>query len=448
MADTKVKVPIVCGGGCQATVNTTLTKRGEPRLPRGRNGQWKRREDVVYCPVCWKKLFVLRAVTFPVAECLDGEWKDFGAAVRSMCCESARLANWATAELAKVEPVPTKGKMPDAPPIYLYGLLSRFARLGAWAGAMSSAQSILQSTQRKYSKRRFETVFLMRASLPHTRDTMPYPIPEGSTQLCWQTGEGIQGRQAMASLPLAGRRWLVRLRGGPEMKRQLDAFEKIVSGAAEAGEVAVYFQRSEGSHRQQGTSKAAGGGNRFSVRYFVKIAAWLPREERQRRRNAGTLMVRTAKNALLVAQPESSCRPWLFHADNLRRLAHQYAGRLQNLADDTKAEKRRPSRVRRRFNETYDVIRQKYHNRMDSEMRRIAAALVGYAVRRHVDAIQLDFADNSYCQALAWDRLQRYIKERADKDGIAVSSVATSKATTTTDDANGDSEVATETATE
>ena len=51
-------ITITCAG-CSTSRAVKPTSKGEPRAPTG----WKKLGDATYCPLCWRKKYILRAIT-------------------------------------------------------------------------------------------------------------------------------------------------------------------------------------------------------------------------------------------------------------------------------------------------------------------------------------------------------------------------------------------------
>lgn len=436
------KLPINCGG-CGAVREVKPTKREQGRLPRG----WKRREDTegkeaILCGDCWKKLYRLRAVSFPVQGVQEDEWRDFCAAVRQALFRSRTLAQWAVNQLAAHDVARTleMDRLPPHPPlgredgVYLYGLAAgHFPDWGEWAGAYTAAQSILRAVELKYNDKRADIVWRAEASVPTVR-SQPYPVPAQNWSAEYvetQSEEtGQVSRVPAVSLPLGGRRWLVRLRGGRQRARQLAAFRQIVSGEAEACELAVYRKRSQANRDRSGTTERNGTGK---VRYdiMIKLVAWLPRETREGARREGVLTVHSSPNTFLVAVHPDFDRPWLVNRNDVRARIAGHAARLEHISEDMKAEtrprhnppgpwraltpeerraRRKAKRQRKRRQGFLDAITRNFDQWHDSMVKEMASWLVKYADRVGVGKIALDLSETNYCPGFRWSALRERIK--------------------------------------
>lgn len=443
-------------GGCGLERETKPTAKGLLRLPSG----WKRRPDpdgggAVLCGGCWKKLYRLRAVTFPVAAVAEGgSWAEFAAATRQSLFRSRALAQWSVNRLAATDVSRTldMGKLPVHPPlgapdkVYLYGLASReFPDWGEWAGAYTCAQAILRATELKYNARRREIVWDNESSVPTIR-SQPYAVPaqnwsaEYAETVSEETGQ--VSRVPSVSLPLMGQRWRLLLRGGHRRRRQLAAFQQLASGAAERCELSIYRKRVEGNRGRSGTNgrTANGGGQRVRHDIMIKLVCWLPRETREGQHvKEGVLSVHSSKRSFLVAVHPDFDRPWILNRREVCRRVETHARRLQEMSEDGKCETRpllnprgpwrkltpedrrarnRRKRIRRHRADYYEKICRLYRNYIDTFIKEAAAWLAAYAERVNVAKVTLDFGETGYCPAFPWKSLQDKIEANLEDRGI------------------------------
>lgn len=362
---------------CGLVQQTKPTKKGNPRLPRG----WKEHMGV-WCRNCWRRNWRLRAITFRVAGPVDGEWSELRDALSECWRNAAAVANWAVRELSRADVVrtPEMDKLPPMPAVYLYP----GAREVAPEMDTASVVSLLQAVERKYRARRHDVVWLRKASPPSYRYPTPYPVHNQR----WSAHLGAD-EEALITVPLAGRRWTLRLAGGEAYYRQRAAFLQLMRGEAIQGELSLYqVSGSTGDHR-------TGIGGRRQSRLMAKLVMWLPAPAPEADDRRGTLYVRTAPDSLLVYRinmDESRC----LHADQARRWAAEHRQMLQRLSDDTKAEKRRPRRARRGIDARRQASARRYRRRMDSLTHEATAMIAGYAQRRKVASVVYDDTDKSY----------------------------------------------------
>ena len=373
-------ITIACAG-CSISRAVKPTPKGEPRTPTG----WKKLGDATYCPLCWRKQYILRAITMPVASPLDCTWDELRKALRTMWAQTTAASNWMMTELyARDVRRGSEEKMPPMARVYLYPeARARFPGLPS-----QTVASLEQTVQRKYRAARYQVVWTAAASLPTHRYPTPFPVPNQG----W--GATIESDQAIVSLRIADARYRLRLKRGPQFRRQMAAFRQIIEGAAVAGELAIY--------------------DRDGV--MVKMAAWLPRAEDKGPR-ADVLTVRTGKDNLLVAVNAKDEALWRYNGDHLRRWAAEHRTQLQRWSEDQKHEQRPvPSFAQRR-----EAAVRKFRDRMNSATHEIAAQLAGYAARRHFAQVRYDDSDHSYIgDGFPWYRLRSLIAEKLDARGIVL----------------------------
>ncbi len=412
---------IIRCSSCWDEHKTTPTKRGL-RLPRG----WKRHGDAVLCRQCWQARYVLRAITMRVAKPLDATWAEFRAALRDAWSDQTRLWNWLVDELyaRDVRREPGMEKLPPMPTIYLYPeARERFPAISSVTVAATEQQAKL-----KWKARRYKVLWLSDEHLPRAKYPAPVPIPAANWSLEITDDDR---RDLIVSVPLAGQRWRLRLVAGPRYKRQRRSLEAIARGDAIPAELSIYRRRAGGPDRsgrngqqssRQITERDAGG-QRALWEVVVKIVAWLPRRDEQKRH--GTLFVKTDSDSLLVALNEKDERLWIEHADHIRRIRGailHHTRRLNRFSDDTKAEQRPVPR----FASRRIAMVGKQHRRMRSWISEIAAHVVGYADRRRFAEIAYDDRDRRFVNSFPWDQLRQAIINAAEPKGISVRLVGAS----------------------
>jgi hypothetical protein len=349
------------------------------RLPRG----WKRQSEFVYCATCWNSLYVLRAITLPVASPLDCEWKELRAMLHEMWVATTQACNWLMTELyARDVRRGEETRMPAMPNVYLYPeARERFPTLPPRAIA-----ALVQNVTRTYRAKRYETLWTCAASLP----TYRYPSPFSTPSQAWSVYE--EGRAPVVSVRICIRDIRLRLKSGARYSRQIDSVSKIISGKAVRSELTIY-QRSND--------------------IMCKLLAWLPRATFQEHRS-GILTVRTSAHALIVAVTANDERIWTYNGDQLRRWHAEHRAQLQRWAEDSKAEHRPiPPFAERRTN-----AGRKYRDRMATACHTIASLLVNYAIRRQFAAVRYDDSERTYCEQFPWFELKLKIAEKCDAAGL------------------------------
>jgi len=363
-------------------------KKTGKRLPRG----WKRTDEQYICGSCWSASRVLRAVTMPVVEPIDVSWEQLDKVLKEMFRETTRASNWMMTQLY-AQDVRRNGqdKMPPMPRAYLYPQ----ARVQFPTLPPQTIASLEQAIQRKYKAARYKVVWTCMASLPTLRYPQPFPVHNQS----W-TPTIIDDRPHV-SVRIGDRRMTLRLKGGSRFRRQLSAFRQMCKGTATTGELALY---------------------RSGKNLICKMVAWLPRPSVERERE-GTLYVRTASDALLIACNGKDEAIWRWNASQIRQWAAEHRKRLQQWSEDQKAEQR-PIPAFAEARKQASLI---YRRRMDTAVKQAAAYIANYAERRHFAAVEYNDSERAYCPEFAWfalkDRLKIALDER--KIDFVVSSPVT-----------------------
>lgn len=434
---TSEKVFAVCAA-CGLNRQTKRNKLGKLLPPKG----WKRRdgadgEDVFTCPACWRSLYRLRAIVIPVQGVQGGgSWAEFCQAVRRSLLRSRTLAQWTINKLAATDVVRNfnDDKPPKHPPlghassVYLYGIGPEYPGWGDWAGNYKSAECVMRLMEAKYNAKRYCIIWEANASVPTIR-SCPYPIASQNWRASYidhaseETGQLT--KVPAVTFPLDGTRWTLRLRGGARRVRQLSAFRSIATGEAVQCEMQVYRKKSQENRNRNGDSERRGGRKeRWDI--VVKLVAWLPKQQRDRKRE-GTLSVHSSKQAMLVAVHPDFERPWILNRHDIPRRVYSHAARLQRISEDTKCEvrplanprgpwkklteaerkeRRHYKRSRKRRLHLLDDLARRYNNYMDTAVKTAAAWLANYADRIGVAAIHLDLSETGWCPGFRWAALR------------------------------------------
>lgn len=389
------------------------SKSGRENLPRG----WKEHpEGQHHCRRCWGDNWCLRTVTIPVAGPVDGTWEEFRAALKSCWSRSTQWANWAVRELVRNDVVrlPEHERMPAMPPVYLYGL----AREQGFPVADSqSRQAVFRDVERKYRASRYRAIWLRSQAPPSYRYPVPFPVHDDA----WKVSFGDDG-EILVSLPLDGRRWVIRLRGGAEFRRQRGDVRRIVSGGARQGQAAVYSRRVQVSANRNGVDGRDPGGGRNGIsRVMFKFVIQVPK--RSGGQDGSTLHVRSDAGSFLVYRVDDGDVKYL-HADHLRRWIAGHRRKLDRMSDDLKHEKRWPKRVRRKAVESKDGWLRKHHHRLDSFTHEASAMLAGFAARNRVSRVSLDLSERSFVAEFPWHQFQERLAYKLDERRISLDVVA------------------------
>jgi hypothetical protein len=374
-----------------AGCSTTRDKPAIPRLPKA----WHRLEDEAYCPKCWAERYILRAVALPIVSPLgDLTWKDIDTGLHKMWAATTGCANWMLAELWGGDvrrDRSSPAKMPSFERRYLYpAARARFPELPS-----QTVSSLEQAITAKYRAVRYDIIWRCSAALPTYRYPTPFPIHNQSWKVYLDKDDRI-----VLSFRVEDRRLEVRLKGGPQFRRQRRAVEQMVNGLAVRGECAIY---------KRGTATMA------------KMVAWLPRPEPGPEKT-GTLIVRAQKDALVTAFNAKDEKLWTWNADHVVRWAAQHARQLKRWSEDQKAENRPvPDFAERRAAAT-----RKYRDRMESACHQASAYLAGYAARRRFETVHYDDTEKSFCTEFPWARLRTMLAQKLDAQRIQFVPVAAS----------------------
>jgi hypothetical protein len=371
-------VAVTCAA-CSVTRTVKPTKTGEARVPVG----WKRQGETVYCGDCWRKRYILRAVALPVASPVGCTWEELRGDLKAMWRLTTAACNRIMTECyARDVRRGAEAKMPPMPRVYLYpDLRKEFPALPS-----QTVASLEQTCQRKYRAMRYQVVWTAGAALPTYRYPTPFPIPAQG----WSVR--IEQDRPVVSLRIGETRRELRLKSGPQFRRQYAQVRLLARGEAVAGEAAIY---------QRGDA------------LMVKLVAWLPRAAATGQRD-GILRVRTAKDKLLVAVNGKDEELWNYNGDHLRRWAAEHKKQLQRWSEDAKYEARPvPSFAARRL---AAVV--KFRDRMQSAVHEIAAQLAGYSIRRRFAEVEYDDTVRDFCGEFPWFRMRQLISEKLDENQI------------------------------
>ena len=338
-----------------------------------------------------------RSMVLPIGGPVENTWPELRAALRSSWGETTRCANWMLTELymQDVKRTPDLKKLPAMPKTYLYPVArEKFPTL-----ASQSVSSLEREVTRKYRARRYDLIWLQKASLPVMRYPVGLPIPSQMWRL-FKTDEGVW----IFSCRIGDHRFKLRLRGGPHFRRQLNVLEKVLTGDYKAGGATLYQITShEGDNRPEAQPQR---------RLVVRIPVELPIKERK---VEGVLPVKTAADALIIAGEEND---WVEHHDHIRRAIWAQMRQQQHLSEDLKAERRRPKRQREGIVDRMGRLSHRHALQMRTWIHEAAAHLVGYAVRRKYDSIVFDDTVRTFAPRFPWGELRQRISEKCELAGI------------------------------
>ena len=399
--------------GCKKSIETKPTKAGNERVPHG----WKRHAGQCWCPKCWQERWVLRAVTIPVVKPLgDGVgWDQLRDALREVWGETTAATNWMVSQLfVRDEPRrPGVDKCPKMRKIYLYPeTRHQFPNLSP-----TTAAALENSTKSRYAKRRYEVLWTCEASLPNAR----YPQPAITPNQAWSAIYQPAGKDGGDPVPcvslalMAGKKFLLQLRGGRDFRRQLGDFKQISDGVAIPGELAVLRRRASSNDRRNGTTDRDSGAQKQRYRVMVKMVAWFPRLNSYPAN--GVLTVRTQGDCFAMALDEKANKIRVWNADHVRRWIAEHRSRLQRWSEDQKAEQRPVAS----FQSRREAAVLKFRNRISSFIREISAQIAGVSKRMHFACVQLDDSDRSYIgDRFDWSGFRTYLAQRLNQDGVTI----------------------------
>jgi len=232
--------------------------------------------------------------------------------------------------------------------------------------------------------------------------------------------------RAELSLRLAsGRRFELRLRGGSEFHRQMEALRLVHAGKALQGEVSIYPRRYGGGHYGAGRGREKPGANKTRWRIMVGIACWLPRPAL--RQGGHTLLVMTHPEAFLHAElsgrkkkGRAGFHPWILNGDQVKRWEAEHAVFLQRFTEDMKYEKRWPKPVRQAMNDFRRKRVHQHRERIKDWNFKSAASLLSYAERQAVNVLVFDHSCRDFLPSYPWAEFAKVLRDAGEGKGISV----------------------------
>jgi hypothetical protein len=406
----KLQTTIACSD-CKVERQVRQTAKGKGSV----HPPWKRHpDDTIYCGTCWRKRYMLRAITIPIAGPVGRTWPELRKALALCWAQSTSLANWTVHQLAKHDIVrlPSMEKLPSSPKVYLYPEACRsFPNM-----ASQSVVAVLHAAEGKYRKERLNVLWRHAASWPDVRYPMPYPVHNKG----WKVVRSENGLITITAR-LNNERWTLRLRGGDGFRRQLKAIALLLTGQAIAGELSLYRQRANpGDHRNGTEDRAPGGGQRVMFRIMAKMVLWLPRPEPSAKRQQA-LMVQTATDHFFVASVPGREQPWVINGDHIRRRVQAHKKYVQRMMEDLKHEKRWPAAMRQQMKDALDRRCNKHARRIDSFLHEVSHQVAMLAKRSEVAKVIWDQREEGYFrQGFPWHKLCTYLGYKLDEWGIAL----------------------------
>jgi hypothetical protein len=246
----------------------------------------------------------------------------------------------------------------------------------------------MRAVEKKWKQVRFDVVWSGRGNVPLFRYPYAYPVHNQA----WHAA--FLDQRPVLHVPLAGNRWALRLRGGPEMRRQLAGFRAIVDGARQ-GELRLF--------KRQKNIMAA-------------MVAHLPEPEA---REGHTMLIHTDADVFLRLECEG--RQWApINADHVRRWIVAHKRFLQRISEDTKFEKRWPARMRENIDDARERRCLKHHNRLATWIDQVTAMLVGFCVRNGAGQVIYDDDATDYMPSFPWHQLKTKLGYKLEAAGITL----------------------------
>jgi hypothetical protein len=420
---------VVCAG-CGVARDRPVTQRGDVRMPAG----WKLLLERCWCPACKRQRFVRRAVALPVSGPADATWPELRAALHTAFGETTRCANWLVTQFyaRDRQREPHDARLPAMRRVYLYPEARRLFP----ALASQTLASLEQQVLSRYRAARLALVWRHAVSLPTYRYPTPLPLPAHMWRL------DRRDQRWHLSVRIGDRRWSLRLRQGPGMRRQLAVLRQIAAGDVEAGEATLYE-----IHAHRGDHRAESAPDR---RLMVKVAVWLPHPAGEAEDDAsGTiaavtsrgaasggsipnitsttgasvLIVRSASDAFLTAHFANAANAacWTLHGDHVRRWIANAARRRERLHQDLA---RMQPHGRGRFTDGIADAQHQHtarlHRRLHDWTHQATAALVAWARHHRVTMMVWDDTDRGYLPSFPWARFVTTLTDKAAMAGIGV----------------------------
>lgn len=392
---------------CDA-VKVLPSKTGGERLPNG----WKRIAEDVLCEDCVGTRYHLSAIELPVVGpvCTGEpgqtgsrplEWPELRDRLRAAWIATTQSSNWIVRQLALSDPgMSAEGKLATMPKQYLYPELRK-----RWPSLTTAAvPSLERAVTRKYRACRLK-IATCQQSLPTMRYPVPLPIA-GSTYKVWED----DGGRLLVSFLLDSERVTLRLRGGPNYRRQLSGLRAIMTGEAKQCELSIYRRNASPSDHRNGDTAA--------TRVFAKFVARFPKRVSER---AGVAAMHTGGDAFFTLFDECKNQILRWNGDHIRRRIRAYDEQLQRLREDLKAEKRL-GRDRDGILARMDILAQNQNAWLHSLCHEMSASVVTMLARRKVATLLYVDVDKSYVDHFPWAAFRLKLETKASALGIEIAS--------------------------
>ena len=336
---------------------------------------------------------LVRAIEFPIAEPIGMEWKEFRTLMQDCWRRSTTLANWSMSEQVKAERIrrPEDKKLWKRPTLDLYHLAfldRKFWGASEWEGGKQAANAVIRFVQKVWAKRRYNVLWIGSESVPRFRYPMPFPVHNQGWEPYFDDGNRPHIR-----IKLAGdNRTILRLKGGPEFRRQLAGFRQLVEGC-KCGEASIR-RRPDG-------------------KIMVKLIGHFPAPEKKEGHYA---VLRTDSEHFWVVESDRPLKP--VNADDIKRQIIAHRKFLQRIADDTKYEKRWPAAKRKNTNKAREDRCIKHRNRIDTWIHQASAMFVGFCQRQGIAEVLYDDECQDFMPSFPWHQLKTKLAYKLEDAGI------------------------------
>ena len=341
---------------------------------------------------------MVRAIIIPVAGPEEAAWEDLRETLRLVWADTTRCANWMMTQLyiRDVRHSAERRDLDRMPRIYLYPeARALFPDLPS-----QSIAALAQRVLSLYRRQRRDLLWSGKSSLPVYR----YPAAFSTPAQGWTIHE--QAGRWYVALRIGDRRWTLRLRGGPHMRRQLARLKQLESGAAQPGDVTLYEAAAHSGDHRTGIS------GRRPTRVMMKLAVWLPKPSPAE--GSTTLRLRTDKSALLVVEGTD----WRIDAGAMRGVLATDARRRTELTVSSMHARQMPTRHREGLRRARADQQRRSQDRIADACRTYAAEAASFAARQRAAIVEYTDVEQSALPHFPWERLRRHLAAKLDERGI------------------------------
>lgn len=358
---------------------------------------------------------VIRSATVPMAEPVDMPWDDFWPLMNMAWDTATRFANNVMAyyyqqDLSHVKKL---GECPAKKELKRNGYAECYRRFRPLLTS-SSASCIEGMVWKKYKSAdatgrtvRWNAITGM-AAVPSFRYALPLPIHNRD----W-------------SVEKSGDDLLIKFRVPKSHKPDADYSKQRVN-CLEFQEIIVKLRRNDAYMLQAFEAIAAGECKQQELKIILRqktdnspamvmfsTAIEVPVKTRER---SGELAIKMGNNPKVTVTHAG--RVWKWHGDHVARAIARHQGAMQRLSDDTKFEPRQ-DRVEIRGHR--EAICNRHNRWLDTQVKKLAAWLSGYAARRGVAVVRYDDKDKSGFVSFPWASLRTAVEMHCEEHGMEFS---------------------------